>query len=490
MRKNYDVIIIGAGIGGLIAGTILAKEGKGVLILEKNSVAGGYAVNFKRKKFEFNVSFHMLNGCNKEGLLYNVLKDCGVVNKCNFIRPRNLYRSVWPDYDIKIPQKGVKSYIKYLSGYFPKEKNNIKNLFETISKISISPGLGAGGEKSVSELLCYFDMVFTDIADQYLSDYRIKALIPQVWGLFGSVPDKISVVYFLHGFFDFICNGSHYLKGGGRRIADILVDSIRENNGSVIFDKEVKRIIIRNKKAEGVILRDDVKFLSNDIISNIDAHKTFSSLVGSEHLGKGFVKKINRMTASISAFTVFLGLNCDLRNKGISDYLIFVNPDYDPNRQYQAALDNEFNGVFMLLTLHSSIEPDYAPKGKFSMSIFVLSGYDFWQNLTKKEYKKKKEELSNILIKRAERVIPGLSGFIEVKSIATPITMERYTGSHKGAIYGWEHTSSQSFFGRLKPESPIKNLYMAGAWTYPGAGIQAAMFSGVNAAKLVLNNEK
>ena len=61
--NKYDVIIIGAGIGGLTAGAILARNGKKVLVLEKNPVAGGYAVNFKRKGFEFDASLHLINGC-------------------------------------------------------------------------------------------------------------------------------------------------------------------------------------------------------------------------------------------------------------------------------------------------------------------------------------------------------------------------------------------------------------------------------------------
>ena len=125
MPNKYDVIIIGACIGGLTAAAILARNGKKVLVLEKNPVAGGYAVNFRRGEFNFDASLHLINGCNQGGLSYNILKKCGALNKVHFLRPQYLYRSIYPDVDFRLLQLDSSNQIDAFASYFPSERKNI-----------------------------------------------------------------------------------------------------------------------------------------------------------------------------------------------------------------------------------------------------------------------------------------------------------------------------------------------------------------------------
>jgi prolycopene isomerase len=151
-------------------------------------------------------------------------------------------------------------------------------------------------------------------------------------------------------------------------------------------------------------------------------------------------------------------------------------------------LNNDLKNAPIVLTLYSNVEDRYAPEGKFVMVVMTLSGYDFWKKLSKEEYKKQKEIFADILIKKAEGVIPNFSSYIKVIETATPLTMERYTGNYKGAIYGWSQTVSQSGSNRLKNKTPIKNLYLAGAWTQPSGGIKGVMQSGIIVSNKILEN--
>lgn len=101
-------------------------------------------------------------------------------------------------------------------------------------------------------------------------------------------------------------------------------------------------------------------------------------------------------------------------------------------------------------------------------------------------YHKLKREVADRMIKVAETMVPGLRASNEEMEIGTPLTMERCTYNYKGSIIGWAPTPEQSMLNRMKQESPIDNLFLAGAWTFPGGGQLACLMSGNAAAKTIL----
>ena len=145
----------------------------------------------------------------------------------------------------------------------------------------------------------------------------------------------------------------------------------------------------------------------------------------------------------------------------------------------------ENGGVFV--TLYDNIYAGYSPAGKNTVNIMVLQGYDHWEPFAKDyhagakgEYRKEKERIAEVLIRRAEKVLlPGLSSAIQVKEIGTPLTNVRYTGHHRGAVYGWDQTVNNSGSARVGHATPVKNLYLAGAWSSPGHGYGAVIWSGL-----------
>ena len=115
---------------------------------------------------------------------------------------------------------------------------------------------------------------------------------------------------------------------------------------------------------------------------------------------------------------------------------------------------------------------------------------DCYESESYEKYTALKEEEAMKLVKRSERYLPGLSSHIEVMEVGSPRTMEHYTLNPKGTIFGWDNTPEQSMMNRLPQETPIDNLYLAGAWTFPGGGQSAVLASGLSAAKLILAREK
>jgi prolycopene isomerase len=197
---------------------------------------------------------------------------------------------------------------------------------------------------------------------------------------------------------------------------------------------------------------------------------------------------MERFSVSLSSFQVFLGLKKDLiRELGIKDTEIFYETGYDPEASYQNSLNANVENGGLALMLYDNVYAGYSPKGKNTLVILVLQGYDHWQpyeagyfNSHKAPYHAEKQRLADILISRVEQtLLPGLRKAIEVQEIGTPLTNVRYTGNYRGAIYGWDQTLDNSGPQRLPHATPIKNLYLAGAWTQPGHGYGGVIGSGL-----------
>ena len=148
-------------------------------------------------------------------------------------------------------------------------------------------------------------------------------------------------------------------------------------------------------------------------------------------------------------------------------------------------IDDPFHeGGFIHLAFPSFYDESLSPQGCESIFLTVLAPF-----MTKDYWKEKKEELSNLLIQRAENIIPELSQNIIVKEISTPQTIYRYTLNSQGANYGWEMSNAHVSRMRLKQKTPVKGLILAGHWTLPGAGLATVAQSGYSAAKLILSDK-
>ena len=103
--NKYDVIIIGAGLGGLTAGSKLAKEGKKVLLIEQHDKPGGCATSFKRKDFILEAGLHEMDGLDQRDMKTRIFRDLGVSNKVVFLKVPELYRFVNNRVDMVMPHE-------------------------------------------------------------------------------------------------------------------------------------------------------------------------------------------------------------------------------------------------------------------------------------------------------------------------------------------------------------------------------------------------
>lgn len=494
----YDTIIIGSGLGGLSCGAYLAKNGWKVLVLEKHSLPGGYATSFKRGGFTFDAALHVINGVGKDQNIYKFLEWCGVGDKIEFLKLQYFIRFVFPDFDIRLPSGDLDEVRSVLGKNFPQEIKGISELFKEAENIYNDIFRFFISKTPFWLQLPFFPLLYRGLFpvinktgaqffDKHLNDERLKAILIGNWAFYGLPPSRLNIICSVFPNLDFF-KGAYYPKGGNQVMTNSFVDVIKENNGEVALNSEVSSIVIENGRAVGVVTKRGEKFLGSKIISNACAEETFINLIGKEKLPERFFNRMGKMERSISLFCIYLGLNEGFTTKleNREDHEVFALNTYNLDEDYRWSMNCEADKAGFVVTLYSNIDDTLARGNKFVMGIAQVQGFDYWRKYendylkgNKKEYKKEKERMAMLLIKRAEKIIPEISKHIEVLEVATPLTLQRYTGNTEGAPYGWANTVDQgSPLNRMSQKTPIKNLYLSSAWTFPCGGQTPVIISG------------
>lgn len=496
-KASFDAVIIGSGLGGLSCAAAFARQGFKPLVLEQHYIPGGYATTFKRPGgFVFDVSLHSTTVGERNGVA-NLIPGFPEIKDVEFVPHPHLYRAIFPDYDFRVPQKNLRKYIDKLVGYFPDEKPGIEGIFEDMKGLTgdINKYSRAGDKVDMSSFPQDFPYLFKSVnktwgalVDTRIKDPKLKAIISSLWGYYGLPPSKLASFYYALPTIGYLSNGGFYPKGRSQKISDTFVKFIESKGGKVKLRSKVVKILVKDHVAYGVKTADGKEYKGKVVVSNANTFDTFLKMMDEKDFLKSYLAKFENYSVSLSCFQVFLGLKNDLVSQvGIEDSELFYSPGYDDDAAYKAFLDANIENSGFGLMLYDNVYKGYSPKGKNTVNILSLQGFKHWEKYeadylkgNKKEYRKEKERMAEVLIKKVEEtVLPGLSDAIAVKEIGTPLTNWRYTRNYRGAIYGWDQTLNNTGANRVSHNTPIKNLYLAGAWTRPGHGYGAVIPSGL-----------
>ncbi len=507
-ENDFDAVIIGAGLGGLSCAAAFARQGFKALVLEHHDKAGGYATTFKRPGgFIFDVSLHSTVVGERNGV-HNLIPGFPEIKEVEFVPHPYLYRVIFPEYDIRVPQKNLLGYIKILIEHFPEEEEGIKGIFEDMNGFAedINKFLRAGGQVDMSTFPKEYPYLFQNYArtwgqmlDARIKDPKLKAIISVQWGYYGLPPSKLASLYYALPAIGYLQEGGYYPIGQSQKISDAFVRFIEKHSGKVLLKKRVEKILVEDHAAYGVRTTDGSEYKAKVVVSNANAPDTFQTMMNEDEYLKDYVARLDEFSVSLSCFQVFLGLKKDLVGElGIKDTEVSYESGYDADASYEALVNADIENSGWGLLLYDNLYEGYSPKGKNTLNILILQGYDHWKTYEadywkgkKKAYRAEKERMADILIDRVEKtLLPGLRKAIEVKDIGTPLTNIRYTRNYRGAIYGWDQTLDNSGNSRLPHKTPITNLYLAGAWTRPGHGYGAVIPSGLQCFAEIMKDWK
>jgi len=479
-EDEYDVIIVGSGIGGLTCGALLSKRGYKVLILEQHYQVGGYCSSFRRNGFVFNTGVEDVSGLWEKGPLTYLLRELGMKKEDLFVK--NTRRYIFKGKNIEA--QNLEEFIRFLSEMFPDEKENISAFFreakeaydecykdteiygtplpaELIAKVFGDKKL-LYYPKEHPHFYDWMNKTYKEKLDEYFKDEDLKALLCALMGYLGTAPEKTLASSALTACVSYYLHGGYFPKGGAQQFANSLKYFIESHGGRVMVGHKVSKILVERGEVRGVKVGEKI-FRARIVVANANAKITFLELVGEENLDEKFIGYIKGLKMSPSAFMVFLGVDMDLSN-------------------YPTLIKNLDENIEIVI--NSNADPTLAPKGKASVTILTGANYHDFPERGTEEYSKKKREMAEMLIKKAEKVIPELSKHIIVQDAATPKTFERYTLMPEGALYSFDQS-----IGVKRPyfKTPIKGLYLASASTFPGGGIEAVVISGIICANDICN---
>jgi phytoene dehydrogenase-like protein len=498
--KDYPAVVIGSGLGGLVSAAYLSRAGFPVTVIEQHDVPGGYATAFKRGDFNFDVSLHFFSSPEH---IYNEL---GLADKVERIPLNMTRRIIAENTDITIPALSRQERFESLYKQYPDSKEGLKSYFDLCSGLGEELArFGKNMETSfVFSLFMPFqypkmwslrNISFSDLLDKYIKDPKLKnSLSIGISGISGLPPSELS------GFMGAIYSGAmstsklYYFKSRSQDFSNGFVSIIKDNKGTVIFNKTVNKILTENDRVTGVRTEDGKVYPAKFVVSNANAPDTFGKFLSDNKKAKKYMEELSQYKPSISSFIVWLGLKGDLSKKH-PEHSIYIDSGNDVETDFKNYLSCNAEKTPVMLALYDSYFKGYSKPGTSTVTILILSGYEPWRRFekdyfagNKKEYNREKMRIAQTLIKRAEKAIPGLSSMIQVMEAATPLTNITYTKNPEGAIYGYPPSVDNSFMNRIKNSTPIKGLYLSSGWGQNPGSYTGGLMNGRNVYRMIMRD--
>jgi len=477
---RYDIIIIGAGLGGLTAGAKLSREGKKVLLIEQHNRVGGCATTFKRGGFTLEVGLHEMDGPSPRDMKTRIFNDLDVFNNVEFIRVPEFYRFISDRYNVTMPHDPEIA-IKRLSELFHQETEGIKAYFERI----LNP------KKKFSENEKH-DISIGDFLDSIIKNKDLKLILLGNLGYFHDDPYSLSLDYYSVAQGSYFTGGASYIKGGSQKLSDHLAGYIRNHEGEVLLNHIVTGINTHGHKVTGVTCekKNDpvpwgMEIFADDIIAN-NAIPNVADLLP-EKYGLELKNELRDLKTGASLLTVYFGFSKPLRELGHTSYSSFIY-DSSVNSQKDILGNNrdDYSRRSFTFIDYSQIDSGLAPEGKSVGALCCIDYLADWEGLERDEYNSKKEKVASVFIKRLDKIIPGIKDIIEYFEVGTSATVQRYTLNPGGAVYGFAQTPGRKIIDSLKS---LDNLHFASAWGKTGGGFSGAIYGGYLCALNILRKK-
>ena len=492
MQTTADVIVIGSGLGGLVAGALMARYGRRVIVCESHTLPGGAAhaftrqVDGKRFTFDSGPSFYCgLAEAASANPLSQVLAVLGETLAAVPYDPFGYYH--FPEGTLPVYGDGEK-YRQAVEKFSPGAAAQLAALEARLLRIYAPlkaiptlalradgwllplllgryPGAIAQLLPSLPDLGRSMAEVMNQITHESDRDPWLKRLLDLECFLLSGMKCEETVapeMAFMFG--ERAKSVIDYPVGGSGAIVEALVRGLQRWGGELRLGAHVDKVITEAGTAKGIVLKNGDRLTAPTVISNATIWNTYGHLLDPADLPADY----RAQSMETPAVDSFMHLHLGIRAEGLEDVPIHHVVVHN------SALDVTVPGNTCMVSIPTVLDPQQAPPGYHTVHAYTLEPFNGWAK--DERYEQKKKEKAETLFRAVERIIPDVRSRIELEMIGTPLTHSRFLRRYKGT-YGPAIAAKEGRFPSCK--TPIKGLYRVGDSTLPGIGVPAVAASGI-----------
>ena len=450
---RHEVVVAGSGLGGLICAWLLAKDGRQVVVLERQAQPGGCIQSYPRKGLHLDTGLHYVGGLGEGQNLHRIFDHLGLMKlPWQHLDPEGFDQVTIAGETFKYVE-GYDHFVENLAQRFPEEREALEQYVKMLQEADL---VEFGSDRAFTDFgtnaYNYLSSLFKDeLLINVLSGSALKMELKQA-----SLP----LFTFAHGNSSFI-QSSWRLKGDGNLIVKSLTDDIRQFGGEIVCNAEVEELIEQDGQIAAARCKNGETYEGDLFISDIHPAQTFAMIQQSEKLKRIYRTRMNMMENTGGAFTTSLILKPNAlpyfnHNKFVYEQAnVWTFPE---ERQPQKA-----GGVMISCRVPEN--------GTYAQQIDLLTPMD-WQQCQQwadtkvgrrgEDYQAMKQAMAEACIDLAETVIPGLKAMTETYYTSTPLTYRDYTLTPQGSAYGVRKDCRNLVVTMLSPRTPISNLLLTG----------------------------
>ncbi len=491
MTEEYDVIIIGSGVGGTGIGAILAHAGLKTLILERNKRLGGACSSYEKEGFTIDVACHYFSHCMK-GRFGIILKRSGLTYKkegelfSDYIKFNSNLASKGrvkfkgrPGYT----QMGFSSTISSTPTAKPEAPSDLDEKKTGFKKkeqkelISVIGNMLQMSKKKIREL-AERQIDLKSWVNEITTNKKVHDFVAMMCGTFFTIPPRMASAseYIICLQETVFSNDTGYPIGGSIAIPTAYARGVLKHGGDVRTSVDVTRIIVENDRAIGVIANDE-EIRGKIILSNAGIKQTVLHLVGEGYFEKDYIQRVKGLIPSYSALAFKFALKEPLIKEDFA-FVQLTQTEFGPLAEKGDEKKAPMAAAY-LMPIPSNMDPSLAPPGK-QLIIVGTAAPPFVKNW---------KRWADIYYQDILSFFPELEDLAEFVDITTPLEIEKYIGKEGGPVEGTALTPSQSGQNRISSELPIQDLYVVGDTVgvdTHGVGTMLAADSAIKCADIIL----
>jgi len=493
-----DVLIVGAGLGGLSAALHLASSGRKVTVLEKNPAVGGKMNWFEKNGFRFDTGPTVLILPYVLRELFHMLGET-LEDHLQLIPVDPLCRYFFSDGSRLDVSSDLKKTTEQLSRFSPDDTGNFirflergKEIHRAAAESFLFSQFGGWNFENVFgnlKSLFYFQKrdsfrILHQAVSATFKDPRLIRLFDRFAAFNGSSPYKTPATFAMIPYAEYAMGG-WYVRGGLYSVAECLAKLAVRKGIEIRTSAVCEEILVDNGRVAGVRLADGSRLPASCVVVNADALEAYERLLPDCREKRRMIRRVEPRALSSSAFVMLLGV--DKSYGHLAHYNIFFSEDggKEAGDVFERGIPPQDPTIY--LSLSSRTDPSMAPAAGSNMFVManvpaINKSYDW--NANKTVYRE-------LILNRLKAAgLEDLENHIRVERVSTPVDFEEKYRAFRGALYG--QTSHGPWFSFQRPANhshDIKGLYFAGGSTHPGGGIPFVLLSGKITAGLLMKRE-